>query len=127
MPWPTGYTTPAYLREHDLVLADALAGAQQEQRTNHTVEIARPHESIAERDRELAQHRAALEAGAGPALSTTWMKEIRANARPPRSSSQLGTTPLSTSNSGQSAHTCLSPVHCSPGKWSNSVMIQAAT
>lgn len=85
-----------YLRERDLVpplddwiaaefapgklegTLDALAGAQQEQQTSHTREIARLHESIAECDRKLAQHRAALEAGADPELVTGWMKETQA-------------------------------------------------
>ena len=85
-----------YLRERDLVPAldewiaaefapgklegilDALAGAQQEEQSSHTREIARLHESVAECDRKLAQHRAALEAGADAALVTGWMKETQA-------------------------------------------------
>src|SRR5690625_2937053 len=85
-----------YLRERDLVPAldewiaaefapgkrsvalATLASAPQEQRTSHTRESARLHESIAECDRKRAQHRAALEAGADPTLVTEWMKETQA-------------------------------------------------
>lgn len=40
--------------------------------------MGRLKDTIAECDRKLAQHRAALEAGADPALVTEWMKETQA-------------------------------------------------
>jgi site-specific DNA recombinase len=46
------------------------------------VEAAR--RAIAECDRKLARHRAALEAGADPALVAAWSTQVHSNARPRR-------------------------------------------
>lgn len=57
---------------------DELVNAQAEEDSGHMREITRLRETIAECDRKLAQHRAALEAGADAALVTGWMKEAQA-------------------------------------------------
>ncbi|GAA3745448.1 recombinase family protein [Spinactinospora alkalitolerans] len=57
---------------------DELVNAQAEEDSGHMREITRLRETIAECDRKLAQHRAALEAGADAALVTGWMKETQA-------------------------------------------------
>ncbi|WP_143833001.1 MULTISPECIES: hypothetical protein [Nocardiopsis] len=57
---------------------DALMEADEERDTGVAREMARLREKLSACDRKLAQHRAALEAGADPVEVTKWMKETQA-------------------------------------------------
>ncbi|MDA8369951.1 MAG: hypothetical protein M0026_08770 [Nocardiopsaceae bacterium] len=73
--WIAAEFTPGRLA----VTLDELVSAQEARDSGHTREITRLRETIAECDRRLAQHRAALEAGTDPATVAEWIREVQAD------------------------------------------------